>query len=78
MIIGDESNDIEEFKEGDCVILNHLLKGTVKYISKMGFAEVFFKTDCGGGYIPVSLKENIKNFFEKTSHFNVLTIFNII
>lgn len=28
--------------------------------------------------IPVSLKENIKNFFEKTSHFNVLTIFNII
>lgn len=57
MIIGDESNDIEEFKEGDCVILNHLLKGTVKYISKMGFAEVFFKTDCGGGYIPVSLKE---------------------
>ena len=48
MIIGDESNDIEEFKEGDCVILNHLLEGTVEYISKMGFAEVFFKTDCGG------------------------------
>lgn len=41
MIIGDESNDIEEFKEGDCVILNHLLEGTVEYISKMGFAEVF-------------------------------------
>ena len=57
MIIGDESNDIEEFKEGDCVILNHLLEGTVEYISKMGFAEVFFKTDCGCGRLPVSLKE---------------------
>ena len=26
----------------------------------------------------LSFFENIKNFFEKTSHFNVLTIFNII
>lgn len=68
MIIGDESNDIEEFKEGDCVILNHLLKGTVKYISKMGFAEVFFKTDCGGGYIPVSLKKLEKMIDGKDVH----------
>lgn len=68
MIIGDESNDIEEFKEGDCVILNHLLKGTVKYISKMGFAEVFFKTDCGGGYIPVSSKELEKMIDGKDVH----------
>ena len=37
MIIGGESNDIEEFKEGDRV--------------------VFFKTDCGCGRLPVSLKE---------------------
>lgn len=68
MIIGDESNDIEEFKEGDCVILNHLLEGTIKYISKMGFAEVFFKTDCGGGYIPVSLKELEKMIDGKDVH----------
>nr|DAW45739.1 MAG TPA: cytoskeleton associated protein [Caudoviricetes sp.] len=68
MIIGDESNDIEEFKEGDCVILNHLLEGTVEYISKMGFAEVFFKTDCGGGYIPVSLKELEKMIDGKDVH----------
>lgn len=68
MIIGDESNDIEEFKEGDRVILNHLLEGTVKHISKMGFAEVFFKTDCGGGYIPVSLKELEKMIDGKDVH----------
>ena len=57
MIVGGESNDIEEFKEGDRVVLNHLLEGTVEYISKIGFAEVFFKTDCGCGRLPVSLKE---------------------
>lgn len=57
MIIGGEPDDIEEFKEGDRVVLNHLLEGTVEYISKIGFAEVFFKTDCGCGRLPVSLKE---------------------
>lgn len=55
--MGGESDDIKEFKEGDRVVLNHPLEGTIEYISKMGFAEVLFKTDCGGGYLPVSLKE---------------------
>ena len=57
MIIGGKSDYVGEFKEGDCVTLNHPIEGTVEYISKMGFADVFFKTDCGGGYLPVSLKE---------------------
>lgn len=57
MIIGGEFDDIGEFKEGDRVILSHPLEGTIEYMSGIGFAEVFFKTDCGGGYLPVSLKE---------------------
>ena len=57
MIIGGESDNIGEFKEGDHVTLNHPLEGTIEYISKMGFAEVLFKTDCGGGCLPVNLKE---------------------
>lgn len=57
MFNGGESNDIAAFKEGDRVTLNYKIEGTIEYISKMGYAEVFFKTKCGGGYLPVDLKE---------------------
>lgn len=57
MFSGGESDDIKEFKEGDRVTLTYQIEGTIAYISSTGYAEVLFKTKCGGGYLSVNLNE---------------------
>lgn len=54
----DEIHEVDGIKEGDRVVLVHVLEGTVEYVSPfLKCAEVTFKTNCGLGRLPVELKE---------------------